>query len=261
LLGQQCEDVRAALGEDGDRPWFAEHVKALPAAYFNATPPAQAASELRLLRGLDSGGVSVAAQYQPATATAQFTVATSERIAAGIFYRLTGALSSHGLEIRAAQIYTLSDGLVLDRFCVHDPDFAGEPPPQRFDQVCESLVQALRAPTGQPPAFRRTRQIGAHRQVRAPGVSTQVNIDNSTSQRFTIIDIFTHDRTGLLYAVARTLFELGLSVGRAKIGTFLDQVVDVFYVTDQQDRKIQDTARLEEIRRQLLEVAESANGA
>ena len=73
---------------------------------------------------------------------------------------------------------------------------------------------------------------------------------------FTIIDIFTHDRTGLLYAITRTLFELGLSVGRAKIGTFLDQVVDVFYVTDQQDRKIRDERQLAEIRRRLLESVE-----
>jgi hypothetical protein len=41
----------------------------------------------------------------------------------------------------------------------------------------------------------------------------------------------------LLYAITRELFELGLSVARAKIGTFLDQVVDVFYVTDQQNGK------------------------
>ena len=87
-----------------------------------------------------------------------------------------------------------------------------------------------------------------------------MNIDNSTSGRFTIIDIFTHDRAGLLYAITRTLFELGLSVGRAKIGTFLDQVVDVFYVTDQQDRKIKDERRLEEIRRRLLEVVEQEGG-
>jgi [protein-PII] uridylyltransferase len=87
-------------------------------------------------------------------------------------------------------------------------------------------------------------------------VPTRVNIDNSTSQQFTIIDIFTHDRTGLLYAVTRTLFELGLSVGRAKIGTFLDQVVDVFYVTDQQGRKIGDE-RHDEIRRRLLDVIEA----
>ena len=49
-------------------------------------------------------------------------------------------------------------------------------------------------------------------------------------------------------------------MGRAKIGTFLDQVVDVFYVTDQQERKIKDQGRLEEIRRRLLEVVEEEAG-
>ncbi len=343
LLGQRREAVRAWLGAEKDERWFVEHLDALPAAYLNATPPPQAAADLRLLhdvaplslgesRGegvnlsplplgegqgegvnlsplplgegqgegvnlsplplgegqgegvnlsplplgegqgeganrsplpLGEGqgeGASVAAQYQPETATVQFTVATSERIIPGIFHRITGALSSHGLQIRTAQIHTLPDGLVLDRFCVHDPDYAGEPPPERLEQVRRSLVQALQSPTGQPPAFRRTWQVGGHRPVRVPGVPTRVNIDNSTSSRFTIVDIFTHDRTGLLYAVTRMLFELGLSVGRAKIGTFLDQVVDVFYVTDRQDCKIKDERRLEEIRRRLLEVVEQEGG-
>ncbi len=44
---------------------------------------------------------------------------------------------------------------------------------------------------------------------------------------------------------------------RAKIGTYLDQVVDVFYVTDREGRKIQDQARLEAIRRRLLEVIQA----
>ena len=56
-------------------------------------------------------------------------------------------------------------------------------------------------------------------------------------------------------------FELGLSVHAARISTRLDddiqqslrtggrhQVVDVFYVTDQDGAKIEDQARLEEIR-------------
>ncbi len=201
-------------------------------------------------------GVSVAAQYQPDTDTVQFTVATSERIAAGVFHRLTGALGSHGMEIRTAHIHTLPDGLVLDRFWAHDPDYVGEPPPQRLDQLRRSLIQSLRSPTSEPPEFRRTWQTDVRRAVRLPGVRARVNIDNSTSDRFTIIDVFTHDRPGLLYAVTRSLFELGLSVGRAKIGTFLDQVVDVFYVTDLQDRKIKDERRLEEIRRRLLDVVE-----
>ena len=72
---------------------------------------------------------------------------------------------------------------------------------------------------------------------------TRVRIDNSTSDRYTIIDVFASDRTGLLYTIARTIFELGLSVSLAKIGTYLDQVVDVFYVTDQAGRKIDDESR------------------
>ena len=48
------------------------------------------------------------------------------------------------------------------------------------------------------------------------------------------------------------LFRSGLSVGVAKIGTHLDQVVDVFYVVDQSGRKITDEDQLDRIRERLL---------
>jgi [protein-PII] uridylyltransferase len=256
LLNQRRAAVGELLGAEKSNRWFAEHLEALPAAYLNATPPQQAVADLRLLHSLDSGGVSVAAQYQAETGVVQLTIATSERVTPGIFHKLTGALTSQGLEIRSAQIHTLPDGLVLDRFLVHDPDFAGEPPLERLEQVKHSLVESLTHPSGEPPAFRQMWRPGGQQRSRVSGVPTRVNTDNSTSQQFTIIDIFTHDRSGLLWTITRTLFELGLSVGRAKIGTFLDQVVDVFYVTDWQNRKIKDDRRLEEIRRRLLAVVE-----
>ena len=56
---------------------------------------------------------------------------------------------------------------------------------------------------------------------------------------------------GLLYTITRTLFEVGLSVSLAKISTKLDQVVDVFYVTDQQGNKVHDENWLSEIRRRV----------
>ena len=267
LLTQQRAGVRELLSHEIKEPWFAEHLDALSPAYLHATPPQQAAADLRLLHaisplasetnhGEESRNAAAVAQYQPETDAVQFTVATYEHIVPGIFHRLTGALSSHGLQIRAAQIHTLSDGLVLDRFWVHDPDFAGEPPAERLRQVERSLVESLQNPAGAPPAFRHTWQVGGHRAVRVPGVPTRVNIDNSTSNRFTIIDVFTHDRTGLLYAITRALFELDLSVARAKIGTFLDQVVDVFYVSGRDGEKIKDAERLQIIHRRLLEVVE-----
>ncbi|HEY4761407.1 MAG TPA: [protein-PII] uridylyltransferase, partial [Thermoguttaceae bacterium] len=151
----------------------------------------------------------------------------------------------------------LADDLVLDRFWVHDPDFAGEPPADRIEQIQLALVNSLKSPSGAPPAFRRLWQKGAHHAIKVPGVQTRVNADNNTSDSYTILDIFAPDRSGLLYAVTRTLFELGLSVARAKISTYMDQVVDVFYVTDQSNKKINDERRLDEICRRVLEVIEA----
>jgi [protein-PII] uridylyltransferase len=140
---------------------------------------------------------------------------------------------------------------VLDRFVVLDPDFAAEPPAARIEEIKARLATALKSDA--PPAFRRLWQRTAKPADDAlPSPPTQVKIDNSTSESYTIIDVFARDRMGLLYTIARTLFELGLSVSLAKIGTYLDQVVDVFYVTDQHGQKIHDENWLNHIRGTLL---------
>ena len=120
-------------------------------------------------RSRGHGGVSVAAQYQPETDTVQFTIATSEQVTPGIFHKLTGALSSHGLEIRTAQIHTLPDGLVLDRFLVHDPDYAGEPRPERLEHVKQSLSPvALTLPAGSRRRSAAPGRWERRRRARAP---------------------------------------------------------------------------------------------
>jgi [protein-PII] uridylyltransferase len=261
LLDQRRAEIRRWLGPAGADPWFLRQIASLPSGYLNATTPEQVAADLQLLRGMDPGAVIATAQYLAETATVLFTIGASEQITAGIFHKLTGALTSHGLEIRSAQIHTLADGLVLDRFWVRDPDFAGQPPQERLDQVNRSLVQSLRQAEPGRPSFRRTWPLGKHQAISHPGLRTQVNADNSTSARFTILDVITLDRTGLLYAITRTLYEMELSVWRAKIATVLDQVVDVFYVTDRQDPKIDDQQRLDEIRRRLIEVIDRPGGS
>jgi [protein-PII] uridylyltransferase len=78
----------------------------------------------------------------------------------------------------------------------------------------------------------------------------RVVLDNSSDSR-TVIDVFAHDRPGLLYTVARALYELRLSVDLARISTHYDQVVDVFYVRETGGGKVEGDARLEEIRQAL----------
>jgi [protein-PII] uridylyltransferase len=68
------------------------------------------------------------------------------------------------------------------------------------------------------------------------------------------VEVFTIDRRGLLYRLARALHDAGLVIRFAKIGTYLDQVVDVFYVTERDGGKPTTEDRLAEIRASLASV-------
>jgi len=256
-LERRRREVRELLAGEEDQKWYARQIAALSQAYaFNAGPE-QIAAELRDLHSLGPGEVHTRAVYLPESEMVEFVIGTHEGISPGVFHKLTGALSSQGLEIRSAEINTLADGLVLDRFYASDPDYADRPPQQRLDATCDAIEQALRSPPDAAPAFRKVWQTSAERDRAALNpIPARVLIDNNSSHRFTIIDVFAHDRLGLLFAITRTLFELGLSVSVAKIGTHLDQVVDVFYVTDQHGAKVTEEQTLNNVIGRLLEAIE-----
>jgi [protein-PII] uridylyltransferase len=90
-------------------------------------------------------------------------------------------------------------------------------------------------------------RFGAGRQGVPLREPTVVQIDLETSDRYTIIDVFAEDRQGLLYVITRAIFDLSLSVHAARISTKLDQIVDVFYVTDETGKKVEDAVRCQVI--------------
>jgi [protein-PII] uridylyltransferase len=85
----------------------------------------------------------------------------------------------------------------------------------------------------------------------APRFATRVEIDNEVSTDYTVIDIYTHDKVGLLYLITSTLTRLGLYIGVSKISTKVDQVADVFYVRDIFGQKIMAEDKLAELTTQL----------
>ena len=82
----------------------------------------------------------------------------------------------------------------------------------------------------------------------------KVIVDNDCSQQYTVIDVFAMDTQGLLFTLAQTIHEHGLNVHLARIATSVDQVVDVFYVSDLDGAKITESTRLYLIRQRLLGV-------
>jgi [protein-PII] uridylyltransferase len=252
--------TRLATGDD--REWFERQLEAFPAAYLQTTPVEQIVADLKGLREVSPQRVVADGVWQAETGTVEYRVGTYENVTPGIFHKLTGALSGQGLRILSAEINTLADGLVFDRFVVVDPDFTGEPSAGRRQEVARALVTALERSDGKPPQFRRLwTGFDEARRLAVSAVPAQLRVDNGISERYTILDIFAADRMGLLHTISRTLFELGVSVHYAKIGTYLDQVVDVFYVTDEHGHKIDDEERLGEIRDGVLTAIEALERA
>jgi [protein-PII] uridylyltransferase len=118
------------------------------------------------------------------------------------------------------------------------------------------LAAAVDSP--HPPKFRRVwGQDAAEASIKLTAMPNDVRIDNRSSAEATVVEVFTFDRTGLLYQLARKLHELELTIWHAKIGTYIDQVVDVFYVTNRGGGKVDDEARLEQIRREMMAVIDA----
>ena len=239
--------------------------------------PVRLTTDLELLHGLPPGGAEADGRFDPHTGTTEYRVAAAAG-SPGLFARLAGVLAARRLGVVEAVVESLDGGGVLDLFRVVDGDFpaelasdvpvvplAGGVPDWRIDQVAAALAAAagdeLRpgeaTPAGVVPLADVPRAIAAARPFgeappALPPEPPRVTCDTESSDTCTVFDVFAADAPGLMFALARTLADLGLPVRLAKIGTHLDQVVDVFYVTDADGRKVTDDDRLETIRAALL---------
>ncbi|MGB5809972.1 MAG: hypothetical protein WBG86_05540, partial [Polyangiales bacterium] len=86
-----------------------------------------------------------------------------------------------------------------------------------------------------------------------PSVPTHISVDNNASAKYTVVDVFTRDRAGLLHEIARTLHELDLSIAVSKVNTEGQSVADVFYICDRDGKKVQDYDRLKRLQRVLYD--------
>lgn len=173
----------------------------------------------------------------------------------GTFARATGALNAAGLVIMRAQIETIGDELAWDDFWVIDPDFPDGPPPERTQEVCDMVCHLLDHREEPLPPYRRTWKPQSQREPDSVNVLPKnVVFDNKTVDRYTIVSFFAYDEAGLLYRIASALAEQQLVLYFAKIDTHLDQVADVFYVSEKDGSKLLDHDRQEQVREALLAV-------
>jgi [protein-PII] uridylyltransferase len=233
---------------------------AMPDSYFLTTPEEMIARHGALRRALER---QEAAGEFPAYQTqrthfggrdhSEFAICTRDR--PGLFAMLSGVLAAHGMNILAARITTSQDGVALDAFRIshQDPGIAFDA--ERWERVERTLGGVLGGTVDVEELVRRSQRPSILARPRRQ-VPTLVEIDNQVSREYTVLDVYTGDRVGLLFTITNCLYHLWLEIHLAKITTMVDRVLDVFYVTDHEGRKIEDGARLEVIRRELVRALE-----
>jgi [protein-PII] uridylyltransferase len=157
--------------------------------------------------------------------------------APGVLAAIAGALTAARVDVLGAvlgHVDTSDHRLVIDTFYVRD--LKGEAIPDddaRWPRLLGDLRELLAGPPD-PGAVatliaKRRPKSGMPKRV-TPGVPTEIKLHDD-SMAATIVEVFTLDRVGVLYAITQTLADLGLDISLAKVSTEGEKAADVFYVT------------------------------
>jgi [protein-PII] uridylyltransferase len=177
----------------------------------------------------------------------------------GIFARMAGALALAGANVVDARTYTSKDGYATDVFWVQDAD--GHPyEAARLPRLRETILRTLKGELVAREAFKdRDKVKKREREFRFP---THIMFDNEGSEIYTIIEVDTRDRPGLLYDLTRTMAANNIYIASAVIATFGAQVVDSFYVKDMFGLKLHSKPRQDSLEKKLrAAIAEGAERA
>ncbi|MGB0505758.1 MAG: [protein-PII] uridylyltransferase, partial [Pikeienuella sp.] len=166
----------------------------------------------------------------------------------GIFSRMAGALALAGASVVDARTFTDNSGMASTFFSIQDSE--GRPIEEdRHDRLKRSIHRTLRGDIIARDALRSRRKV--KRRERPFDVPTTITFDNEGSDLYTVIEVDTRDRIGLLYDLTRTMTGVGVNIASAVITTYGEQAVDSFYVKDVFGFKIKDKKKQKTIEDKL----------
>ena len=168
----------------------------------------------------------------------------------GIFSRLTGALALAGASVVDARTFTTKDGYATAAFWLQDED--GHPyDSARIPRLRAAIHKTLAGEVVARRAIEPKEKL--KRREKAFNVPTSITFDNEASDIFTVIEVDTHDRRGLLHDLAMTLASQNIYINSAVIATYGEQVVDAFYVKDMFGLKLQGQDKRNAVEKKLRE--------
>ena len=214
----------------------ARFLSAMPARYFLTTAPEDAPRHLRLLHLAKGMPFATYIRHRPALDHSELAITAPDR--PGLLALFAGVLAANRIDIHQAEVFSTPPderslgwlaGRALDLFEVRGPE-EGAVEPARWRGARRDLQRVLSGEESLDALMARKLRASSLPQKPLPRVATKIYIDNDASRDHSVIDVFTADRVGLLHTLARTAYELRLSVDLARITTEGHRAADAFYV-------------------------------
>ena len=224
-----------------------------PNTYWQALSTETHLTIAKLLDGMSEQEIRTDAKLDRGRDATRVCIAAADRT--GMFSRFAGTLALAGANVIDAKAFTSSDGMATATFWLQDAN--GRPYEKaRIDRLEKMVALALE---GDPEIERKLLERSweqnisrAAKRVRSFKVPTEITFDNDGSDLYTIVEVDTRDRPGLLYDLARTLHAGGMTIAAAVVATYGIQAVDVFYVKDSAGLKLISDSKRATLKKKLL---------
>ena len=210
----------------------------------------------RFLRAAAESGKSLATTvaFPAARGVTELTILAPDH--PWLLSTIAGACAATSANIVDAQIFTTTDGRALDTIALSREFERDEDEARRAARVTDTIEKALRGDLRLPEVV--AKRAGPRGRQRIFAVEPEVTINNSWSNRYTMVEVTGLDRPGLLFELTATLSKLNLNIASAHVATFGEKAMDVFYVTDLFGAKITSATRQAAIKRALISLFSSA---
>jgi [protein-PII] uridylyltransferase len=232
----------------------------MPDSYFRASEVPEIVGHLKLIRSflqnVSSGGerpLAPAVKWEAFPGQGHSIVSFCTWDREQLLAKIAGSFSVVPINILSADIFPRGDNVVLDIFRVCDTKDRAVTDKPDFELVEKTLRGALEdANFDFAPLMEEARRQDRHRVAQEIEFPTRIAMDNKAHPNYTLIQIQTPDRLGLLYDLLSCLDREGVSIALSRISTQDGAAIDTFYVVDRFNRsKITDSNRIAALQKRL----------
>ncbi len=235
--------LRAALPNMSDSD-FASHAHLCSKEYLLSTTLAVQIEHARMLTSLSEPEAGKAhIRLLPDTKNAIVRLILYTQDYSGLIGHTVGTLTEAGYSIATLKTFPYGDHCALMTVWFHHQGkaFFEEARLQRLQKRLSNTIK------------QRYIDFDSQTTQQQPDHSTsKVAFDNVVSKRSTVIEVRTHNRRGLLFDLTMALNENKLKIHAAKIDTFGNRAMDVFYVRNRFGLKIEAQKHLDKIRASIM---------